>query len=174
MIRWARLVGETTGICVGVAMSSLLVFPSRPEPAELAERLRWVERLLYVASLLFVVGIMMSRANFTWILAHWDIKDEKATKALDEVIRAGVVQSGVGYSALLVAFFLPARSFLGWLVVPLIPIEARSDAKARKDWLVAHDLSGSWRDDAQQILAMLAPVLSAPVFDAIAKAGSSG
>jgi zinc transporter ZupT len=144
------------------------------DASELAWRMRWVQRLLYASSLLFVAGIMMSRANFTWILAHWDTSDEKVSKALGEVIRAGVMQSGVGYSALLVAFFVPTRTFLALLVDPLTPPEACADAEARKRWLAAQNLAGSWQADARQILALLAPVLSAPVFDAIAKVGSSG
>jgi hypothetical protein len=170
-IRRARLIGESTGICVGVAMCTVLVFPNRPDAFELARRTTWIQRLLYVSSLLFVVGIMMSRANFTWVLAHWDSSDEKLSKALDDVVHVGVVQCGVGYSALLVAFFLPARAILGSLVGPLIPLEVRVDAEARQKWLVTHGLHGSWQDEARQILALLAPVLSAPVFDAIAKIG---
>jgi hypothetical protein len=71
------------------------------------------------------------------------------------------LQSGVAYSALLVVFFLPARCFLDWLLVPLVPVETRTDAEARKKWLVTHDLAGSWQDDARQLLALLAPVISA-------------
>jgi hypothetical protein len=171
-VRWARLIGESTGVCMGVAMCTVVVLPNRPDAFELAQRTTRIQRLLYASSLLFVVGILMSRANFTWVLAHWDASDEKISKALDEVVHVGVLQAGVGYSALLVAFFLPARAFLGSLVAPLIPLELRVDAEARQKWLAAHGLTASWQDDARQLFALLAPVLSAPVVDAIAK--SSG
>jgi hypothetical protein len=171
-VRWARLVGESTGILAGVAMCAMIVLPRRATPLEVAERMKWIQRLLYGASLLFVAGIMMAYANFTWLLAHWDTTDEKIATIFGEVVRAGVVQSGVAYSALLAIFFLPARAFLGWIASRLVPMDLRDDADARKKWLVARDMGGAWQDDVRQILALLAPVLSAPVFDAIAKAGS--
>jgi hypothetical protein len=45
-----------------------------------------------------------------------------------------------------------------------VPAE-RKDEKAKRIWLREHHLSGSWQADAGQLLALLAPVLSAPVFD---------
>lgn len=165
----ARLVGEPAGFVLGVAMAANVTFASSPTPAQLAARVQRLQRLLYLASVLFVVGIMVSRANFTLVLTHWTVSDEKVSKAIDDVIRAGMIQSGVGYSALLATFFLPARMMLARYVEPLIPEAARSDPKARRRWLRVHDLSGSLQKDAQQILALLAPVLSVPAFDAIAK-----
>ena len=166
---WARLVGEPPGIVLGVAMAGAGAFVRAPTPAELATRLERLKRLLYVASLLFVAGIMMSRANFTLVLAHWDVDDDKVFKGLGEVIKAGVVQSGVGYSGLLATFFLPVRALLAHHVDASIPAAVHDSEKEKKKWLREHGLSGSWQEDARQLLALLAPVLSAPVFDAIAK-----
>lgn len=168
------MAGEPAGICMGVAMCSLLLFRRQPTLEEIALRMRWVNRLLYAASLLFVVGIMMSRANFTWVLAHWQTDDDGTIKLLGDVVRAGVIQSGVGYSTLLAIFFLPVRAVLGALVVavdPPLPDGREQDINARKARLAARDLGSSWQHDARQLLALLAPVLSAPVFDAIAKGG---
>jgi len=169
LIRWARMIGEPSGILIGVSMCGLAGFARWPTEEELARRLGWLHRLLYGASLLFVVGIMMSRANFTFVLAHWSADDPDVDKALTEMIRVGVLQSGVGYSALLAIFFLPARVFLDLLVGNLIPASVKEDPVARKKWLDDHELSRSWLDDVRQILALLAPVLSAPVFEALAK-----
>ena len=132
--------------------------------------MRWLERLLYVSSLLLVAGIMMARANFTWILVHWT-EDTTISKALGEVIRSGVLECGVFYSTVLASVFLPARAFLRSAVDPLARFEVKGDLDAAKKWLAANDLDRTWQDDARQILALLAPLLSAPVFDAIAKSG---
>jgi hypothetical protein len=165
----ARLVGEPAGFALGIAMAANATFALPPDAAKLAVRLRRLQHLLYLASVLFVVGIMVSRANFTFVLAHWIVSDDKVTKAIGDVVRAGTVQSGVGYSALLAVFFLPARMVLAQYVDPLVPAAAREDPRAKKKWLAAHELLGSWQKDAQQILALLAPLLSVPAFDALVK-----
>src|SRR5262249_1729898 len=159
-IRWARMVGEPSGILIGVSMCGLAGFAERPTAGELTRRLMWLHRMLYVSSLLFVVGIMMSRANFPFVPAHWSAAGPEAHKARAEMIRVGVLESGVGYSALLAIFFLPARALLGVLVDNVIPASVKDDSAARKKWLDDHELSRSWLDDARQILALLAPVLS--------------
>jgi hypothetical protein len=120
-----------------------------------------------VASFLFVVGIMMSRAN-VWVLAHWSVTDKDVAEALDGVVEAGVVQSGVGYSVLLAAFFVPARLRMDRQIGKQAPGKLRS-GRAGQKWLDHRQLTGQWRDDFQQLLALRAPVLAAPVFDAIAK-----
>jgi len=165
---WARFIGEPVGIALGVAICATATFAEKPEPREVAKRIERVQRLLYVASLLFVAGILVSRANFTWVLAHWQIgDDDKMSKALGEVIKAGVVQSGVGYSALLTVFYLPVRVLLAQHVDALIPKD--TTRRAKRNWLADQGLSASWQREARQALALLAPILSAPIFDALAK-----
>ncbi|HEY2515955.1 MAG TPA: hypothetical protein VGI39_34025 [Polyangiaceae bacterium] len=166
----ARLTGEPAAIGLGVAMAASVAFGREPVPSELASRLKWLNQLLYVASALFVTGIMMSRANFVWVLAHWDVAaDGEISNAIKAVVTGGVVESGVGYSAILAVFFLPARLQLARLVSMLAARESAVGGKARRTWLRENELQGSWQKDARQILALLAPVLSAPIFDAIAK-----
>jgi hypothetical protein len=111
----------------------------------------------------------MSRANFSWVLAQWGSSDESLAKAVDAVIDAGVVQSGVGYSALLVAFYAPARALLGFYSKRAVPVLELSSRAQRDQWLKEHGLDATWQDDARQILAIVAPIISAPLFDAITK-----
>jgi hypothetical protein len=165
----ARMVGEPAGIAVGVAMTALAGFAAQPGAPELARRSRWLTRLLYTASALFVAGIMMSRANFVWILTHWVPVDDKLTAAIDAVVSAGVLQSGVVYSALHAVFFAPARGLLSYQIHNAIPPAEAASAENRDAWLKKNELQSRWQDDVRQILAILAPVLSAPVFDAIVK-----
>ncbi len=166
---WARFAGEPGSFVVGLAMTATAAFARVPRPSEVAARLAHLQRLLYVVSLLFVAGIMMSRANFSWVLSHWEATDDKTSKALSDVIRAGVVQSGVAYSTILAVFFLPVRTLLALHVSKSVPLAERKTPKARKKWLAEQGLSESWQKDARQVLALLAPILSAPVFDAVAK-----
>jgi hypothetical protein len=164
---WARLLAEPTGVALGVAMVATVSFAEHPNPEELGARARHLNRLLYVASVLFVAGIMMSRANFVWVLAHWDVSNDDLKKAIAGIVKAGVIQSGVGYTALMTVFFAPVRALLSWQIERAVP--AGSRGKAREKWLKDHDLFVSWQDDARQILALLAPLVSAPVFEAITK-----
>jgi hypothetical protein len=167
-VTWARFFGEPTGISIGVAMAATATFALRPSPSEVSKRLELLQRLLYLASLLFVAGILMSRANFSWVLAHWKVEHAPTTKALTEVVKGGVLQSGVGYSALLAIFFLPVRMLLASYVDALVPTDIDSP-RAKRKWLAEMGLAGSWQKDARQVVALLAPIVSAPIFDAIAK-----
>jgi hypothetical protein len=169
-VRNARLVGESTGFCVGAVMCSVLAFAEAPTADGLRQRLEHLRRLLYVASLLFVMGIIVSRANFTLVLAHWDQGKSEVAKALGEVVRVGTVQAGAGYSALLMIFFVPVRAVLGRRIAELARSKNKIGPAEKEGWLAEHGLEGSWQEDARQILALLAPVLAAPVFDVIAKA----
>lgn len=167
-VTWARFFGEPTGISIGLAMAATATFAMRPSPVEVAKRLELLQRLLYLASFLFVAGILMSRANFSWVLAHWKVEHAPTSKALAEVIKAGVLQSGVGYSALLAIFFLPVRMLLAGYADALVPTDLHS-RRAKRRWFVEHGLAGSWQKEARQVVALLAPIVSAPIFDAIAK-----
>jgi len=169
---WARMVGEPAAFALGVAMAGTAIRARTWDTETLARRARHLRRLLYVASAALVVGIMMSRSNFTWVLAHWKGPDDATATALAEVVKSGVLQSGVGYSALLAGFFLPARGLLHRhihaAIHAAIPPEQNTEA-AREEWLKANRLSSSWHEEGRQILAVLAPVLAAPVFDALTK-----
>jgi hypothetical protein len=48
-----------------------------------------------------------------------------------------------------------------------VPDGLRTNPAARKKWLTDKGLSDSWREDAQQLLALLGPVLSAPILDLV-------
>jgi hypothetical protein len=174
-----RLIGEGAAIVVGAAMVATAGPLSDARTA--AARIQRLQLLLYCGSFLFVAGIMMSESNVNLIVAQWaspDGSDDKLPKALAEVIKSGTVQAGVGYSALLAMFFLPARAYLAWRARGLAR-EARDQADGAAANLPDHagekkslqdaGLMGSWRDDLKQILALLAPILSAPLFDALAK-----
>ena len=160
----ARLVGETAGFIVGTAMAGVAVFGDAKEVV--AGRIQMLQRLLYCASLLFVAGLLVSGANFALVLSNWvGSVDEKVSKALQEVISGGTAQAGVGYSALITVFYLPIRIYLASKVPP-------GDVAAKKEASDAPKVAGInlvWLDEAKQILALLAPVLAAPIFDAIAK-----
>jgi hypothetical protein len=49
------------------------------------------------------------------------------------------------------------------------PREASQDRAQEQKSREEAGLVGSWRDDLEQILALLAPVLAAPLFDAFVK-----
>jgi hypothetical protein len=166
----ARWVGEGTGFLVGTAMVGLAVI-SKPTDAKVADRILWLQHLLYASSLLFVGGLLVTGANFTWVLANWKGSgDEKVAKALQEVVTSATAQAGVGYSALIVVFFLPIRLYLAAKVQELVPSKSKRFGRAaRANLLKDNGVEVSWLEDAKQILALLAPVLAAPIFDAIAK-----
>jgi hypothetical protein len=162
----ARLVGETAGFVLGTAMTGLAVI-HKADAETVARRIVWLQRLLYCASLLFVAGLLTSGANFAWVLANWTgSSEEKLAKAVQEVVTSGTIQAGIGYSALIAVFFLPIRAYL----VSRVPMGAgKKTRKERTKALKEAGLEVSWVEDAKQILALLAPVLAAPIFDAIAK-----
>jgi hypothetical protein len=162
-----RSIGEGAALLVGAAMASTA--SPVTDARTLARRIERLQLLLYCSSLLFVAGILTSESNFTWITAHWatDPENERLATAIADIVKAGTLQSGAAYSALLVIYFLPARSVLGWQARRIAtPSEANDRAEDRKA-LEAAGLIGSWRDDLKQVLALLAPVLSAPLLDAL-------
>ncbi|HEU4582580.1 MAG TPA: hypothetical protein VFS67_30195 [Polyangiaceae bacterium] len=164
-----RTVGEGTAFLLAAAMAATA--SRSPDPATVARRIGTLQLLLYCGSLLFVVGILVSQSNFAWVSAQWAgyPREESLAQAIDAIVQAGTLQAGVGYSALLVAFFLPARSYLAWRARCVAPrAELHDNAQERKS-LEDAGLVGSWRDDVKQILALVAPILSAPLFDALAK-----
>jgi len=166
---WGRLVGESAAFALGVAMSTMVQFRKPPTHAHIAQRLFCMKQLLYCASLLLVVGILMSRANFMLVLSHWDTSQhEGVAKALGGVVEAGAMQSGVGYSALLAVFYFPVRLLLELHVWLQVPDWCRS-SQAREMWCGAHGLTGSWRNELQPILAVVAPLIAAPVLEALAR-----
>jgi hypothetical protein len=77
-----------------------------------------------------------------------------------------VLQVGVSYSATI--FFIPARWYLSWQVRQSLS-EGTRDRKARNGALEDLGITASWGDEAKQILALLAPVVSAPILDALTK-----
>jgi hypothetical protein len=155
-----RSVGEGAALFVGAAMAAT----ASPclDTVTLARRIERLQLLLYCGSLLFVAGILMSESNFTWITAHWvvDPEDGDFAKAIGEIVKAGTLQSGIAYSALLAIYFLPARSVLAWQARQM---GARGQAQAQE----VAALVGSWRSDLKQVLALVAPVLTAPLLDAL-------
>jgi len=171
----ARYVGECPGFLIAAAMAvaSIVITPTGER---IAARVQLMQRLLYVASVIFVAGILMCHANFSLVLANWagQASDDKLAKALQGVVASGGIQAGVGYSALIAIFYLPARFYLAALTDRLVSSSAPPGPEitrkaARAQLLKDNGVSVSWLDDAKQILALLAPVLASPLFDAIAK-----
>lgn len=158
----ARLVGEGAAVALCLAAACLTTFVERIHADELARRLLTLRTALYVASVLFVVGVLMVRANFSWVLVHWlaESVDRKAVLALTT---NAVLQAGVGYSAVLVLAFVPPQVLLE------IRLAMAMSSNERTAWRTLHRLNSNWKTDVQQLLAVLAPLLSAPLFDAIAK-----
>jgi hypothetical protein len=164
-----RSIGEGPALIIAAAMAATA--GAATDAVIVARRIECLQLLLYCASLLFVAGISMSESNFSWITAQWAgyPREEHVGKAIADVVQAGTLQSGVGYSVLLVIFFLPARSYLAWKARQLPPREASQDRAKEQKSREEAGLVGSWRDDLKQILALLAPVLAAPLFDAFVK-----
>jgi hypothetical protein len=169
-IVWARMLGEPPGFFIGIAMSATMIFSEIPTPLELLRRSRQLNYLLYAASLLFVVGLLVTRANISWILAQWDPKmAEKLTEPLAKVVASGVLISGAAYSAILLVFFVPVRCLLGYQIERAMMESELPTLASRDKWLKNHGFSRGWKEDAQQILAIIAPVVSVPIFDALTK-----
>ena len=168
LIWLTKRVGETIGIVVGAAMTATAAAVS--DRARLADRILAARQLLYAGSLLFVVGLLMTQANFAWIAATWSFigDNDRTTKEIADLISAGVLQVGVAYTAILATFFIPARWYLSWQVAQSLPHGAH-DREARKGALEDLGITASWADEAKQILALLAPVVSAPILDALTK-----
>jgi hypothetical protein len=164
-----RTVGEGTAFFLAAAMAATATRSAAP--ATVARRIGTLQGLLYCGSLLFVAGILVSQSNFAWVTAQWAgyPREESFAQAIEAIVQAGTLQAGVGYSALLVAFFLPARGYLAWRARCVAPRAELHDSAKEKKSLEDAGLVGSWRDDVKQILAILAPILSAPLFDALAK-----
>lgn len=169
-VETARLVGEGTAFLMATAMTASAIVIT-PTADRIAVRVQLLQRLLYAASLLFVAGILMSHANFSLVLANWvgQSTDDKLAKALQDVVSSGGVQSGVAYSALVAIFYLPTRFYLAVLTDRLISAPSAGRSAARAQLLKDNGVPVSWWEDAKQILALLAPVLASPIFDAIAK-----
>jgi hypothetical protein len=170
-----RRVGEAAAIVLGAATAATAVLPRLVDASVLAARLHRLHRLLYGASLLFVAGLLVSQAAFALVVSNWVFGTgdaEALAKTLPEVVTSGVLQAGVGYSAVLAVFFLPARAYLAWRAAGLAEASAPgASVKQRRAWLEERGLVGSAREAVGQVVALLAPVLSAPIVDALAKLG---
>jgi len=118
-----------------------------------------------------VIGLLMSRANLSWIMAQWDwVHLGYPADTQKEILERGVKLAGVAYSAILAVFYLPARWILQNHVDRLVPDGKQTrGTQAREGWLKENGFAAGWRDDIKQILAVLAPVLAAPVFETLAK-----
>jgi hypothetical protein len=161
----AKRLAEAVGLVVGGAMTATAV--PLADRGRLIDRIRRIQRLLYAGSLLFVAGMLMTQNNFSWITGTWvSVAGSDAAKEVADLVSAGTIQSGVVYSAMLAVFFLPARAYLAWQVARLPPDARQAHDEAAKQ----AGLAGSVTESAKQILALLAPVLSAPVLDALVKA----
>jgi hypothetical protein len=160
-----RMLGEPPGIFIGIAMAASVTMARAPSVLELGQRMRRLNHLLYAASVLFVAGILVTRANINLILAYWNVAaEEKAT-----LTAACVLASGIAYSCILVIFYIPARALGGWHAENAIPEAEAGTLEAREKWLKENGLAPGFRAELQQVLAILAPVISAPVFEALAK-----
>jgi hypothetical protein len=166
----AKCVGEAAGFIVTTAMAGLVIITEANEKT-VADRVLWLQRLLYAMSLLFVAGLLASQANFSMILAQWPgFADEGQKKAIDEVVASGTLQLGIAYSSLIAVFYIPMRVFLEVELQALLRKQKKGSGRSeRKKLLVDNGVAVSWQEDAKQILALLAPVLASPLFDAIAK-----
>ena len=164
-----RIIGEGSAFLLAAAMAATAA-PSA-DAATVARRIGTLQLLLYCASLLFVAGILMSQSNFAWVTAQWAgyPREESVEKSIEAIVQAGTLQAGVGYSSLLVAFFLPARSYLAWQARLIAPKQELHDRATEKKNMEEAGLVGSWREDLKQILALLAPILAAPLFDALVR-----
>lgn len=164
---WGRLAGEPVGFCIGIAMYAAAIVPERAGTGVLAGRSRTLNHLLYAASLLFVAGLLMSSANFSWILDQWDWKDSGLGKEdRERIVAQGVELAGVAYSAILAVFFLPTRALLEARVRAAMGGQS-ADLESREKWRKENGFNGGWKEDVRQIMAILAPVITAPLFKAL-------
>jgi len=168
---WGRMMGEPAGLTIGVGLFAAITLPMSTTPVELARRSRHLSHLLYAASVLFVIGLLMTRANFSWILAQWDWSNpDFPPESRKEIVESGVKLAGVAYSAILAVFYLPARWILQNHIDKTVPEGKQTrGTQAREVWLKENGFAAGWRDDIKQILAVLAPVLAAPIFETLAK-----
>jgi hypothetical protein len=168
---WGRMMGEPAGLAIGVGLFAAITLPMSTTPEELAGRSRHLGHLLYAASVLFVIGLLMTRANFSWILAQWDWSNpDFPPESRKEIVESGVKLAGAGYSAILAVFYLPARWILQGHIDKTVPEGKQTrGTQAREAWLKENGFAAGWRDDIKQILAVLAPVLAAPIFETLAK-----
>jgi hypothetical protein len=163
----ARMLGESPGIFIGIAMAATMTMPRTPSPLELGQRIRRLNHLLYAASVLFVAGIMVTRANLNLILSYWNIPMEEAM--IGNLTTAGILASGIAYSCILLIFYIPARCLAEFHARKAIPETEAGTLEAREKWLKENGLAQGFRAELQQVLAILAPVISAPIFEALAK-----
>lgn len=166
-----RIIGEPSGLAIGFAMFAAVTLPRSTTAAEMARRSRSLGQLLYAASILFVIGLLMTRANLSWIMAQWDWANlGYPADTQKEIVERGVKLAGVAYSAILAMFYLPARWILQSHVDQVVPDGKQTrGTQVREAWLKENGFAAGWRDDIKQILAVLAPVLAAPVFETLAK-----
>lgn len=162
-LAWTKGAGEISGVVLAVAAASLVAFSSRPSRAELAVRYVLFQRLLYISSFLFVVGTLVSRANFAWVVAHWDLPKKELSDAASALVTAGVTHVSIGYSAMLAAAFIPLRLLLD------SHLNAHVPKAEQQEWFSRLGLSATWQNDVRQLLGLLAPIIAAPIFDVVAK-----
>ncbi|MBI2586387.1 MAG: hypothetical protein HYW28_11055 [Rhodospirillales bacterium] len=145
---------------------------------EIEERVRSLKYLLFWASAILVTGVANMQAWRDWptlVLDKWD----KATSAeFKQLAAASVGYDSFLFFLILVAMFLPMAVWLQSSAQKLGESAAEyAIAESAANWLSSKGLTLSFNEMAQRLIAVLSPILAAPILElvkALALLGQGG
>jgi hypothetical protein len=161
VVEMTRDGGHLVGLLLTLGAACLVSFWDAPLVLEIGARYKWYKRFLWSGSFLFVAGMFVTQANFSLLFAHAPLAPKAQHDAVETLRGSFLLEVGVGYSTNLLAVFAPIRVLLDW--------HFRTQVRSENRTLTLQDLgiSKSWKEDFQDVLAILAPVLSIPALGAL-------
>lgn len=173
-MRFIRKIGLGAAFFVATAFFALLLFPAKVDSNLLNQRMRMLRILLYSAAFVFVSGILLLSAETSWLGAIIGA-GTGAEKALAGVVRSGTERAGVVYTTMIGSVFIPCF----WIMYRAAQELGRKATdgggiKEVQEWVNAEGIGTSWQHVVRSALAVMAPLLSAPIGDALGKLLTGG
>ena len=166
---WVTAISALVGVTATVALILLLADVAigasgrETEARELRARWRIYRLVLGFAAFIFALSVVVVRGFYRWPL---QIMDDAVAKANTALVDAAVQFWGVLFTLVLIFAALP-----GFLAIQIDVNRAaatgRTRPKEQQEWKVAEGLNVVTRDAFGGILAVLTPVLTSPVLDAL-------
>jgi hypothetical protein len=123
--------------------------------AQLSAQMTDLRLLLYASALLLVTGIILLNSIYQWSLAYI-IREDAIVKVAETYVATLAAYSGVFYSMLLAAVFVPAMVIVNYQAASVaVPEDVEVD-------FAKYGLGFSFTESLPRIIAILAPLLAEP------------
>ena len=159
---------DALGLTVGFMLAAAACAAIRRDAAEdtegkaLARRMRLLRTTLYAGAAALVVSVVRLSVMLNWGGSFLPAADTAAGKQVSTLVTGIVTALGIYYTILLAAIYLPAAMVLRSRALSLADVNGQPPEK-QDEWLKARGLALTYTEYVPRLVAIIAPLLAAPV-----------